>query len=80
MREKKGEPRKSVPEDRHSCEFCLCATCEKTCTRCARCSPMKHRYIPLIGCKEFIDMRRLRPLRYLYYSGAVEYKLHLKLP
>lgn len=69
------------PEERLGCEFCLCASCERICTRCVRCLPMKHRYIPLIGCHIYIDMRKLEPLRYIYRGGAdVEYKLHLKLP
>jgi len=80
MSEQRKREREAAQEERHSCEFCLCASCERTCTKCARCLPMKHRYIPLIGCKEYINMRRLRPLRYLYRGGSVEYKLHLKLP
>jgi hypothetical protein len=41
---------------------------------------MDNRYIPLIGCPEFIDMRVLKPLRYIYSADpSVEYKLHLKL-
>ena len=75
----KGDAKKK--DERHSCEFCLCCSCEKTCTRCASCSPMNNRYIPLIGCKEFIDMRKLKPLRYIYSGDRqAEYKLHLKLP
>jgi hypothetical protein len=43
--------------------------------------PMNNRYIPLIGCPEFIDMRELKPLRYIYSGDSdTEYKLHLKLP
>jgi len=42
---------------------------------------MNNRYIPLIGCPEFIDMRELKPLRYIYRADPLaEYKLHLKLP
>jgi len=42
---------------------------------------MKGQYIPLIGCREYIDMRKLKPLRYIYSADrSVEYKLHLKLP
>ncbi|MFH1278322.1 MAG: hypothetical protein ABIK65_08080 [Candidatus Eisenbacteria bacterium] len=69
------------PEEKHGCEHCLCCACERTCTRCHNCSPMNSRYIPLIGCNDFIDMRKLEPLRYIYFADrSVEYKLHLKLP
>jgi len=80
MKEKREEKKGTRREEKTSCEFCLCASCERTCTKCSRCLPMKHRYIPLIGCKDYINMRRLRPLRYIYRGGSVEYKLHLKLP
>lgn len=76
------EKKEAIKKDeRHSCEFCLCCGCERTCTRCSNCSPMKNSYIPLIGCKDFIDMRKLKPLRYIYSGDRyAEYKLHLKLP
>ncbi|MFH1679468.1 MAG: hypothetical protein ABIH26_02345 [Candidatus Eisenbacteria bacterium] len=68
-------------EKKHECEYCLCCACERICTRCRHCSPMTARYIPLIGCPEFIDMRELKPLRYIYSADpGTEYKLHLKLP
>ncbi len=71
-------PRKH--DDRNSCEHCLCCSCERMCMRCGSCSPMKGQYIPLIGCKEYINMRELKPLRYLYSGDALtEYKLHTKL-
>jgi hypothetical protein len=67
-------------EDRTPCEHCLCAACEKLCMKCSiSCSPMHSRYIPLIGCPDFVDMRLLKPLRYTYRGGAdIEYRLHLK--
>ncbi len=68
-------------DEKLECEHCLCCACERTCTRCGHCSPMNNRYIPLIGCPEFIDMRELKPLRYIYSGDSdTEYKLHLKLP
>ncbi|RPJ45626.1 MAG: hypothetical protein EHM19_05165 [Candidatus Latescibacterota bacterium] len=78
-----AEPNKPIgrPDEKHECEYCLCCACERTCTRCRHCSPMNNRYIPLIGCPEFIDMRELKPLRYIYRADPLaEYKLHLKLP
>jgi hypothetical protein len=42
---------------------------------------MNSRYIPLIGCKDYINMRGLKPLRYLYSADPLaEYKVHTKLP
>ncbi len=79
-----ADPRKkpSRPiEERVGCEFCLCCGCEKTCTQCDRCSPMHSSYIPLIGCDDYVNMRRLKPLRYLYSCDPLaEYKVHTKLP
>lgn len=81
LEERRPDPRPQNPEDRHGCEHCLCCACERTCTRCHNCIPMKGRYIPLIGCRDFIDMRQLLPLRYIYWAERdTEYKLHLRLP
>jgi len=75
------EKRPARKEEKHQCEHCLCCSCEKTCTRCRNCSPMNNRYIPLIGCAQYIDMRELKPLRYIYSGDPyTEYKLHIKLP
>lgn len=62
------------------CEHCLCASCERLCMKCTiSCSPMANRYVPLIGCPDYVNMRTAPPLRYSYRGGAdVEYRLHLK--
>ncbi len=71
----------ATPEEGTGCEFCLCCACERTCMLCARCSPMSCNYIPLIGCKKFIDMRNLKPLRYIYSGDPLaEYPVHIPLP
>lgn len=79
-----ADPKKrdvAAGEEGTGCEFCLCCACERTCMCCDRCSPMKSRYIPLIGCDKFIDMRGLKPLRYLYSADPLtEYKVHIRLP
>ena len=68
------------PEERTGCEHCLCAACERLCMKCPiSCSPMNNRYVPLIGCPIFVDMRTAPPLRYTYRGGEdIEYRLHLK--
>lgn len=71
----------AAPEEGTGCEFCLCCTCERTCMCCPRCSPMKSDYIPLIGCEKFIDMRNLKPLRYIYSGDPLaEYPVHIRIP
>jgi hypothetical protein len=41
---------------------------------------MENRHIPLIGCPDYVDMRKAEPLRYTYRGGSdLEYRLHLKL-
>ncbi len=81
MSEKKKAEQQAKPEENQGCEFCLCCSCERTCMRCSNCSPMKSDYVPLIGCKDYINMRGLKPLRYIYSGDALtEYKIHIKLP
>jgi hypothetical protein len=63
----------------HPCEYCKCCSCQRVCTKCGiNCCPADSYFIPVIGCPDFIDMREIDPVRYLYrYECGGEYKLHL---
>jgi len=63
----------------HPCEHCKCCACHRLCTKCREnCRPMKSSLIPVIYCPDFVDLRTLGPVRYLYRSDCgCEYRLRL---
>lgn len=66
-------------EARHPCEHCKCCACHRLCTKCKdHCRPTESYLIPVVYCPDFIDIRTLKPVRYLYRSGyECEYRLRL---
>ncbi|HVP58282.1 MAG TPA: hypothetical protein VMU02_09300 [bacterium] len=78
--------RASVPDSvsqagcsRHPCEHCRCCSCYKVCTKCREnCQPVTANLIPVLYCPDFVDVRELAPVRYLYKSDyECEYRLRL---
>lgn len=67
-------------EARHPCEHCKCCACRRLCTKCKdHCRPMDLTLIPVVYCPDFIDIRTLKPVRYLYRSGY-DFEYRLRLP